>query len=537
MSLRNGHHKPYEAPSQQPYVVKVGKTFLFTSVLFCILLSYGAGIASRYIALQLYFNENPNNAAASVGVGDSSISSSASGSTSSLPNPRLIDGKVAPHTLYTAKNFDTAASATTSSVHLQQDQTGSVHNNVPSSGNGGGGGGENACRGGGSDKVCTNQESNTIQIIDNSTFETNKHNGGKKDEEEEHLPSGQHLLVDIKNVDSTFLNSESRLAHAMVKVVNESKLTLLSYHCHSLVPIGVSCVGVLLESHVSFHTWPEEGVITLDLFTCGSGELVPVLPLIENAFAIPQQNVYAHHDAYRANETEYSMEQQPVVVWTHKMRGFRTDKDRNANIWANDLGVYLVEKTNLDMKVEVASTETNFQRIHIFDIISAKTSDLLSYHKSLSDDGSYQSQHPELYQPDRIVFLEGVLQSTRHGDEAYHEALVHPAMFAHPNPKKVAIVGGGEGATLRETLKHKHVTKVTMIEIDEIMVKFSHQNLPAMSDCSDFVGSADWCGDDDRAEIFYEDATAWINNRFSEEKKDSPEFQEEPFDVLIMDAL
>ncbi|EEC49071.1 predicted protein, partial [Phaeodactylum tricornutum CCAP 1055/1] len=80
---------------------------------------------------------------------------------------------------------------------------------------------------------------------------------------------GQHLLVDIENVDASFLNSAHQLAFAMVDVIEMSGLTLLSYHCHGLEPIGVSCVGVLLESHVSFHTWPIEGVITLDLFTCG----------------------------------------------------------------------------------------------------------------------------------------------------------------------------------------------------------------------------------------------------------------------------
>ena len=58
-------------------------------------------------------------------------------------------------------------------------------------------------------------------------------------------------MIDIKHVDASFLNSEVDLANAMVELINETKLTMLSYHCHSLVPIGVSCVGVLLESHVS----------------------------------------------------------------------------------------------------------------------------------------------------------------------------------------------------------------------------------------------------------------------------------------------
>ena len=84
---------------------------------------------------------------------------------------------------------------------------------------------------------------------------TSSSSPSSSDDEEVHLPSGQHLLIDIKNVDSNFLNSEQQLAEAMVQLVNESKLTLLSYHCHSLIPMGVSCVGVLLESHVSTYIY------------------------------------------------------------------------------------------------------------------------------------------------------------------------------------------------------------------------------------------------------------------------------------------
>ena len=77
-----------------------------------------------------------------------------------------------------------------------------------------------------------------------------------------------------------------------------------------------------------------------------------------------------------------------------------------------------------------------------------------------------------------------------------------------------------------------------MIEIDEEMVQVSKEHLPSWSDCSNLEGSADWFGDDERTEIYYEDALAWFNHRFSDtEKIDSPEYKEEPFDVLIMDAL
>ena len=131
-------------------------------------------------------------------------------------------------------------------------------------------------------------------------------------DEEEHLPAGQHLLIDIERVDAAFLNSEERLATAMLNLVNECGLTLLSYHCHSLLPSGVSCAGVLLESHVSFHTWPTEGVITLDLFTCGPNSLLPIVPLAEELFAIPSVE---------------STENAPKVVWAHKYRGFGREFD------------------------------------------------------------------------------------------------------------------------------------------------------------------------------------------------------------------
>ncbi len=155
------------------------------------------------------------------------------------------------------------------------------------------------------------------------------------------------------------------------------------------------------------------------------------------------------------------------------------------------------------------------------------------YKLSLQADGSYESIHPELFEPDRIVFLDGVMQSRRSGDAAYHEALVHPGLFLHGNPKRVAIIGGGEGATLREVLKHNTVEKVIMIEIDEKMVKLSREYLPQWSDCSMLDGSAGSCFDDPRVELYCEDAFAWFIDRFSGDRTENVL----PFDVIIMDAL
>jgi spermidine synthase len=147
-------------------------------------------------------------------------------------------------------------------------------------------------------------------------------------------------------------------------------------------------------------------------------------------------------------------------------------------------------------------------------------------------DSEYVVDHPILFLPNRNLFLDGVEQSSRDGNAAYHESLVQPALFTHKNPKRVAIIGGGECATLREVLKHNTVEKVVMIEIDQVMMDTARSFLLEWNDCSDLEGSDGNCIDSPRAEIYAEDAFKWFADRYSD-----PFSGEEPFDVIIMDAL
>lgn len=152
--------------------------------------------------------------------------------------------------------------------------------------------------------------------------------------------------------------------------------------------------------------------------------------------------------------------------------------------------------------------------------------------QAMAEESDYIASNPERFVPDRALFLDGMVQSTRYGNAAYHESLVHPAMFSHKGPKRVAIIGGGEGATLREVLKHKTVEKVVMIEIDQIMMDTARTALPDWNDCNYFEGSNGNCMDDPRAQIYAEDAFKWFSDRYA-----SPDSGEEPFDIIIMDAL
>lgn len=424
-----------------------------------------------------------------------------------LPAPVLQEGKTMPRTIYTSKNFDTASS-TASSLLIEQarpgrNETTSVHKEWTHH--------EDQATCGAGDACSRGKEglssSSSSSPADDSTI---------AGDDEEHLPAGQHLLIDIKNVDGSFLNDESRLAQAMIDVVNDSQLTLLSYHCHGLIPEGVSCAGVLLESHVAFHTWPGEGVITLDLFTCGLGPLLPVVPIVTRVFGVP---------------SEIPGSDPPSVLWAHKLRGFRNPTRRKGHLDSWDLGTRVIGVMDFDMKKEVAVVQTPFQRIDIYDLIFPRFNTLSWYDQSLSNDGSYYANNPVHYLPDRQIYLDGVLQSSRLGDEAYHEGIVHPAMLAHPNPRRVAIIGGGEGASLREVLKHESLETVTMIEIDELMVQTSRQYIPTWNTCGDIETSVASCFEDPRTEMFYEDALAFFIDRYFEDKG------EKKYDVVIMDAL
>eukprot|EP01023_Acetabularia_acetabulum_P056427 TRINITY_DN6552_c0_g1_i1.p2 TRINITY_DN6552_c0_g1~~TRINITY_DN6552_c0_g1_i1.p2 ORF type:complete len:326 (-),score=52.12 TRINITY_DN6552_c0_g1_i1:126-1103(-) len=76
-----------------------------------------------------------------------------------------------------------------------------------------------------------------------------------------------------------------------------------------------------------------------------------------------------------------------------------------------------------------------------------------------------------------ILLLDGKVQSAEKDECVYHECLVHLAMLHHPNPKTVFIMGGGEGSTAREVLKHKSVEKVIMVDIDKLVCDFCKEHL------------------------------------------------------------
>jgi S-adenosylmethionine decarboxylase len=90
---------------------------------------------------------------------------------------------------------------------------------------------------------------------------------------------GTHLLLEVYDVDFKLLNDVISLQESMERGINRAKMTILNIFSHCFLPQGCTIVIALSESHVSCHTWPENGCVAIDVYTCGEGN--PRLVVIE----------------------------------------------------------------------------------------------------------------------------------------------------------------------------------------------------------------------------------------------------------------
>jgi len=85
----------------------------------------------------------------------------------------------------------------------------------------------------------------------------------------------------------------------------------------------------------------------------------------------------------------------------------------------------------------------------------------------------------------RMLVLDGVINLTERDEFVYHEMLAHVPLFSHPEPHNVLIVGGGDGGTAREVLKHEGISRIQLVEIDEEVISVSKRYFPALAQALD----------------------------------------------------
>ncbi|WP_243690395.1 polyamine aminopropyltransferase, partial [Cronobacter sakazakii] len=115
----------------------------------------------------------------------------------------------------------------------------------------------------------------------------------------------------------------------------------------------------------------------------------------------------------------------------------------------------------------------------------------------------------------RVMALDGVVQTTERDEFIYHEMMTHVPLLAHGHAKRVLIIGGGDGAMLREVTRHQSVESITMVEIDAGVVAFCREHLPNHN-----AGSYD----DPRFTLVIDDGVNFVNQTTQK------------FDVIISDC-
>jgi len=237
--------------------------------------------------------------------------------------------------------------------------------------------------------------------------------------------NGLHLIGDLGGCrcDPQLLLDGVSFKEKCVALVNESGLTVMDASFHQFDGSGFTGTIVLAESHLAIHTWPERQGLTLDVYVCNysADNSAKARMLFESIIGYFQPGEVARHEIDRGEHL--------LMEPLNDSTGFYVKATRQLGEW-----------------------QTRFQKMAI-----------------------YETPHYG-----RIFRLDGFNMTSEREEFVYHENLVHPALTAHAAPRKVLIIGGGDGGSSEEALKHPSVEQVTMVEIDEDVIKVAKEYFGAV---------------------------------------------------------
>jgi len=271
---------------------------------------------------------------------------------------------------------------------------------------------------------------------------------------------GRHILVEFLNCSADVMNDVTAVENAMVEAAQIAGATVINSTFHHFSPYGVSGVVVIQESHLAIHTWPEYGYAAVDLFTCGdSVDPWVSFEYLKKAFSSSR---YSAIEMNRGSTHIVKKGDTPLKVKPENAEDYDPKKGFkiNRNVWFTDKD----ENQALSLRYtgDVLFDERNeFQRVRILDSIS--------YGKMLT--------------------IDDMVMCTERDEFHYHEMITHPAMQAFESAtgktaKQVLVIGGGDGGTIREVCKYPGLEKVTMVEIDEAVVRACKLHLPEIGRAS-----------------------------------------------------
>jgi len=294
---------------------------------------------------------------------------------------------------------------------------------------------------------------------------------------------GNHILVEFTGCNPKVMNDVAFIEKAMVDSATKAGATIINSSFHHFSPYGVSGVVVIQESHLAIHTWPEYGYAAVDLFTCGD-----------------------EVDAWKAFDFLKEV----------------FDAKNYSALEMNRGAIGLLSRMDIDLASLRSTVEDNIGKDNIERNIWFTDKDdsqamSLRYSKQLFKEKSefQEVKILDTYRYGKMLTIDQMVMTTEKDESHYHEMIAHPAMFSHGNVKKVLVIGGGDGGTVREVLKHEGVEKVIMVEIDEVVIKACKEFLPTIA--SEF--------DNPKLEVIIGDGVAYVQNAKDEE-----------FDLVLVDG-
>ncbi|MDR4651087.1 MAG: polyamine aminopropyltransferase [Nitrosomonas sp.] len=237
--------------------------------------------------------------------------------------------------------------------------------------------------------------------------------------------NGLHLIGDLSSCrcDPQRLLDSNSFRDKCIEMVNASDLTVMDAVFKQFDNSGFTGAVVLAESHLAIHTWPETNGLTLDVYVCN----------------------------YSAdNSTKAQQLFDTVVDYFQPAEIVKQAIERGEHMLIEPLNA----STGFYIKAShcIGEWRTKYQKIAIFD-----------------------TPHYG-----RIFRLDDYNMTSEREEFVYHENLIHPALTAHDAPEKVLIIGGGDGGSSEEALKHPSVEQVTLVEIDADVITVAKEHFKAV---------------------------------------------------------
>lgn len=225
------------------------------------------------------------------------------------------------------------------------------------------------------------------------------------------------------------IKSAKAVREALLEAADRSGVTLLELIVHEFHPQGISAIALIAESHIFLHTWPEKNYLALDAFTCGDS-------------ASPQQAVEVVRERFV-----------PTSIKVEDFsRGHESDGSNSPGEIFSEVQIPGVE-WSVEARRHLLSRQTDYQKLDVY----------------------------ETKEFGKLMALDDKVMLTERDEAFYHEMLVHPALLTHPCPKRIMVIGGGDGGAIREVLQHPSVEEVIWVEIDKEVVSVSQKYFPEIS--------------------------------------------------------